>query len=616
MMQALRNNTKPIFIVTIFAFIVGFIFLDIGRGSTGCAPENSGMPGAVAVVNGEPISYELYQQTLTQTLESVYGPGGGTDQARVQMAARTYNQLIEDVLLRQAAEKRGLGTDRDRVLRELSQDPPPEVLTSPLFLDAQGRFDVNRYYDALSVPQYREALIQSRMRRTPVDNLRAQIEFGGRASAAETIETHAARRQQATISFIRVATAAYGGIAAELPEDEVRAYYGDHAADYAPEESAVLSYLHFDRTPSALDTLETRDLFEATYLELQAGEEFDLLMNIHSEAPQSQRGGPAGLFMDSSSPEMTLELQAVLDTLEEGTYSSPFQDQFGFHIVMLDSVKTDGDQRQYRVKDIRQRVKVSSSTSADIAGRMYGLYEEARRGKSFEAIADTSDVHLVTTEPIDISGESFFIPRVAVFDELKTFVHAAEVGEISDPFESAAGWYVFRLDSRGPGVAPDLSEVEFRVRNDMVRERGEAQAKSAAEGIMARVRAGDTLETIAESDSLLRLQTSNPFARYTAISGIGKDPVIMGTAFGMSIGEVAGPYQIESGDYIVMRLDERDPAPASLAVEGAEDPTAAPAGLVGDISTMKANEILASYLERLRSEAKIIDLRRVRTASL
>ena len=124
MMQLLRESMRPIFLITIVAFVVGFVFLDIGMGGTsGC---NQRVPNALVVVNGDPISPQEVDARTADAL-STFPRQNLNDRLSLQIRNQTFNQLVEDRLLTQEAEKRGLGTDIDEIVQIIQKQPPAEI---------------------------------------------------------------------------------------------------------------------------------------------------------------------------------------------------------------------------------------------------------------------------------------------------------------------------------------------------------------------------------------------------------------------------------------------------------------------------------------------------------
>ncbi len=606
MMQALRENTKPIFIVTIAAF-VGLMFIAWGADfQLGCDRQ---APNAVAVVNGEAIPYQLFQDQFQAMYEQqFYGRQAPSELTRVRLLNQTYHQIIEDHLLRQEADRRKLGTRLEEVLKMLKTSPPPEIMQSPIF-QTDGQFDFSKYYQALRTPQFLSQIAGHYTGQLPITKLRNEISWAAFASNAEAWEMRVAREQKATIAYIRVSPLAYGPDPASLDADAVRAYYDEHRADFAPEEVAIATYGRVDRIPSSMDTLEVTEIMETIFLELEAGESFDELMDAHSEADQGMRGGVTGRFLKRTATEIAPEMVAALDTLSMGDHTPPHRGPGGLHIVQLDSVRVESDgSKSYRLKDILMRVRVSGSTVSAIQDRIYRFWEIANKGDDLSNAAESTSVSVTTTDPVDLTSRRPYIPSVPVYEELLTFFKEMEPGEISPIYEAPNGWFVWRLDYHGPGTPPPLEEIEARVRSELAKSLGVDPARRMTDELMRRAGAGEDMEALAESDTLLYLAKDRSFVRYKrSIPGIGREPEIMGRIFAMEAGEIDGPFEDTDGNLYVVQLAAQDTLPSDQP--GEDDP------LRQNIIEMKRDEVMASFLQELREKGSITDYRNFRTGT-
>ena len=73
MMQGLRDNMKLIIWITAVVFLVGFGILELGgvMDFRGAGKSSAGPTGLIAEINGEPIRYEVFQQTYTQLTDQL-----------------------------------------------------------------------------------------------------------------------------------------------------------------------------------------------------------------------------------------------------------------------------------------------------------------------------------------------------------------------------------------------------------------------------------------------------------------------------------------------------------------------------------------------------------------
>jgi parvulin-like peptidyl-prolyl isomerase len=603
MMKTLRENTKPIFMITIAAFVL-LIFLDFGSSQLG--GRNRPPADAIATVNGQAISHAEYEQNFEAAARS-YGPRLLPYQ-EIELQSRVFNGLIDETLLRQAAERLGFRPSDRELLDMIDGGPPPEFFSSPEF-QTDGRFDYTKYTRALEYRPFHDFCEAYWRERLPVLKLQNEIAAQGYVSDDEARLFLNARQQKATISYLRFSPADHGPDPDAMGEAELRAHLESHRKEYVPEKVAVVTYATILRQPSQTDTLETQELMQSMSYELEAGEDFGVLLNAHSEASGAMRGGRTGRFVPLDGSVLSFEMQDVVAKLAVGEHSQPFRDPFGFHIVKLDSTKVDErGQTLYRVADILVPVRASGATRGELSGRMVKFWSLVQDGSSFEAAADSTGAVLRTTDPIDLTPERVFVPDMPMFKELREWMESASPGDVTPVYESTIGYHVWRLDRRGPGEDPDFAAIQSRLRLDLSREHGRDLARRRADEAWARLRAGATLESVAAGDSLARFDSTAPFARQAVIPTIGRVPEIVGAAFAMEIGEIAGPFATEDGTTYIIRLEARD-APVADAAEAA-------VSLKRSLLQVKREAIVTDFMADLRAKAKIRDWRPVRTGTM
>ena len=82
----------------------------------------------MALVNGQPVPYQTYQQRTQVAMQQASAGGSLNDRERMEIQGRAYHQLVEDLPPDPSGrEARGLGTDLDEVLLLLRTNPPAEV---------------------------------------------------------------------------------------------------------------------------------------------------------------------------------------------------------------------------------------------------------------------------------------------------------------------------------------------------------------------------------------------------------------------------------------------------------------------------------------------------------
>lgn len=135
------------------------------------------------------------------------------------------------------------------------------------------------------------------------------------------------------------------------------------------------------RTTPQMDRSAARNRLETLRRRIQSGEDFGELAKANSDDTGSApRGGDLGW---NSPGELVPEFEAEMDTLRIGEISSPFETEFGWHIVqVIDRRDFDGTQDVMRAqaRDALMRRKISEDTELWLRRLRDESYVEYRIG--------------------------------------------------------------------------------------------------------------------------------------------------------------------------------------------------------------------------------------------
>jgi len=129
----------------------------------------------------------------------------------------------------------------------------------------------------------------------------------------------------------------------DIKEEDIEGYYLDHPEEFRTKPGVVLRHilLPLPKIPTPDSIEKTKK--EATKIldEILAGLPFEEAATRYSKEATAAKGGWLGFFKKGTlSPEM----EATVETLEEGQISLPVQSQLGIHLIKLEE-KTANDIR-------------------------------------------------------------------------------------------------------------------------------------------------------------------------------------------------------------------------------------------------------------------------------
>ncbi|TSE22979.1 SurA N-terminal domain-containing protein [Tepidimonas aquatica] len=373
MFDVFRNNMKLLMALLMLLIIPSFIFFGV-QGYTSFRERAE----PVARVAGERITRTEWEATHRREVERLVAAMPGVDRALLESddsrRATLERMVTERVLTRAAADMRLLVSDR-RLAAELLRDPTIASLRKP-----DGTLDTQRYQDLLrsqgmTAEQY-EALVRAALQRQRLGEMVAASAWLPKASVELATAAWFERREVAVAAFRPSDHVA----AVRVSDDDVRAYFEQHADDFRSPEQAVVEYLVLDRdalartlqpsedelrryyetnvaaaaqreqrraahilltlAPDAKPEDKARVRAEAERLlaEVRANpERFAELARQHSQDPGSAaEGGDLGWFGRGA---MVKPFEDAVFALAKGQVSDIVETEFGLHIIRLLDVR-------------------------------------------------------------------------------------------------------------------------------------------------------------------------------------------------------------------------------------------------------------------------------------
>jgi parvulin-like peptidyl-prolyl isomerase len=241
--------------------------------------------GMALYVNGEKIDQSLIEneiQRLAPSYEQVFQDQPAEDRQQ-QLAEWSRENVIEAVIFRQEANKAFSNIENEAVQQELNQLLEKENETGPIHQQLAAGTDE-----------------EAKLRSVIADQIRQQ------------------RLTQK--------------ITADIPEPKDKAiqqHYEQNIERFTIPEMAHAA--HIVKHPTAETPPEQlKEQIDAVYQQIEDGAVFEELASQHSDCPD--QGGDLGFFARG---QMVPRFEEVAFTLEPGSYSQPFETEFGWHILKV-----------------------------------------------------------------------------------------------------------------------------------------------------------------------------------------------------------------------------------------------------------------------------------------
>jgi len=487
MLQNIRERFTGRFALVVLALIC-LPFLFFGVPNDFIATEDVASVDDVNI--SQPYFENQYQnEMLRYDSEGIEIP----DEARIFVRQNVLNNIINDVLTEQFINENGINISDEFIARVIQ--------SSPEFM-VDGQFSRDRYYTWLNERVIEPSLFEENQR---VNIRKDQLERGIRATSFVTPSEY--RRYLNLIGEQRNVTIAEINLSVlaepiTLEEDDIREYYSSRSNEFLQPESIDISYIELRKDQLNNDLEITDDEIlqyyndsgqrfaqderrQASHILILLGEDevsslqrandtlerinngesfSELVLDVSDDQGSKQLDGDLGMLTQSQLPGA---LGDTIFSMVVGEISEVVRTDFGFHIVRLDKVESDGKVPLELVeRELKQELILQK------AGQNFTDQERALSDALFDAddlsqLAESIGLEVMTEESFsDQGGGSFGSNQVvidAVFD-----AHRDDNYELSDILEIDANRsIVFQIKGYNEAKVRPLEDVRDTIVADM-----------------------------------------------------------------------------------------------------------------------------------------------------
>lgn len=596
----MRNHAKWIWIVIVFAFVGGFLLYQTSGLSGRAAVTTS---TAVGKVNGTEITYIGWQNTVAQLVqqqETNLGRGLTLDE-RAQFETQAFNDLVNDILLKQEYAKRGIRISDDEIITAARTSPPPQFLQAPE-LQTDGRFDPSKYQRFLSSPTARQQGLLAQLEtyyRNELPKQKLYVEIAGDIFVPDTRLWTVWRdgHDSATVSAVSFTPQVTKEVSAAVTDAEMKAYYDAHTKDFDHPGRASLSIVSIGRRPTPADSAAVLKQILAIRAEIAKGAKFEDVAKRESEDTVSGKDG--GKLQKSAKGTFVKEFEDAAYKLKVGELSGPVLTPYGYHIIRVDEHKGDSISMHHILKFIKQGDSAATKTDKE-ADALAKAAASATDPAKFDSAAKKLGL-LVSIVNIEEGTPAMYLSHVVPSASAWAF-GGAKVGESSDLFDDDNAYYLVRLDSLNTGGVKSFESVKEELRAIVGHQKAVDALMPKAQAF-AKAAAASTLEAAAKAQSL-KVFDVGPFARSTQVPELGMLSQAVGAPFGpgLPIGAVSAPIKTDAAIY-VMRVNKRIFSDSTKWM--AQKPTQRE-----QLTRALREQRLRGFLESMKKTAKIDDRRK------
>jgi peptidyl-prolyl cis-trans isomerase D len=552
----MRSAAKYVWIVLIVAFVGGFLLYETsGLMDTGAVTSNT----SIAEVNGEDIlATEFFRAVqLRQQQESQRLGRGLTLDEQQQLEQAVFDDLVNDRLVRQELERRGIAVSDAEIIQAAQTSPPPELLQNPE-LQTDGQFDPEKYRRFLANPaakaqgllQYLEAYYRSEI---PKQKLFAQVAGDVYLSDARLWSMWQDSHDSARVTYVAFRPELIADSAVRVSDAEVSAYYERNRKNFERPGRAVVSLVSIPRAVTAQDSSAARERAVQLRQEILGGAKFEDV--ARRESADSGSGAQGGSLGRGPRGRFVPEFENAAYALPVGEVSQPVLSSFGYHLIRVDARQGDTLDVRHILVSVGQSDSSASRTDrlADALAKDAAAAQEGEGRAKFDAAAAKYQLQKTTVvaiegEPLTASGR--YVPSVSAWA-----FGGARVGETSDLYDSPEAYYLARLDSLTAGGPQPLAEVRDEIRRRLVREKKLEQLVPRAQAFVQQART-QGFEQAARATEGAELGTTPMFTRTSLVQGLGQFTAAHGAAFSVAEGQLSAPVKTRDA-VVVLRVDDR-----------------------------------------------------------
>ncbi|HXE34506.1 MAG TPA: peptidyl-prolyl cis-trans isomerase [Verrucomicrobiae bacterium] len=398
------------------------------------------------------------------------------------------------------------------------------------------------------------------------EDLQAKITVGD-AEVSAAYEKSKAKYQVPEKRVVRYAILDVNQIrqSVQISDDQLKAQYQKNIQDYqVPNRVHVEHILLMTVGKPDAEVEEIRKKAQDILNQAKKGANFEELAKKYSEDggtpgnPGSRdKGGDLGWIVQG---QTVPEFEKAAFSLPKGSISDLIKTQYGFHIIKIidkeaahtkpfDEVKesiraplllSEADKQAGDIADkLSQAIRQSNKVSLDDLAKQYHL-----------STGETRPV--AATDPLLELGNS---TQVKVSDA----IFQLRQGELSLPLQTDRGYLVLSLKQVLPAHQGSLEEVREKVVADLKQEKASLEARTKAEELTKRTKAGEKFDAAAKALGL-EAKTSDDFARSGSIPNVASGKQLE-AAFQLKTGDVGAPLNLGPNWLVYKVVDKEEPKP-------------------------------------------------------
>lgn len=565
---------------------------------------NTNPQTTIASINGEIISPTQFNNLINQQLSTLKNSGQSINDFQINQARnRAWENLIQDVLVSQEVEKLGITASNEEVMYHLENQPPAFLQQNPTF-QTDGKFDINKYLDALANPNGDEWMpIEQFMKNTYIPNFKLQkiLDEGIVISEEDVINEFKHRNLDYTLSALHVTSALISKENSEPNQDQINQEYDAIKSDeYKHGELRSLNYVYWKKEPAEQDTIDAKILANELLNRAKTNTNFSLLANEYTMDPSNQgtKGGDLGWFKKG---RMVKPFEEAAFKANKNQIIGPVLSRFGYHIIHIRDKRIDenGD-NEVLASHILIKINVSPTTLSNLK-RDATLFSYDAQDNSFKSAVEEHGLTISTVEKLnenDLSIKDLGNLRSAV-----RYAFNSKINTVSEILENEKYFVICSLGSIIPeGIIP-LIEVESQLKTKLKNKIAKLASLEEANKLLIDISTGEkTISELVNSKKGLDGFIKETKKLNQGFTSIGRSNYVSGAISTASIEKIIGPLETNQG-YAIVQVHEKSNLDSTLYNLQKDQ-------IRQNIFSKRQNQYFQAWIDNLKEKSEIVDNRK------
>ncbi|HPS38076.1 MAG TPA: peptidylprolyl isomerase [Candidatus Cloacimonadota bacterium] len=588
MLEDLRKKQKIVIWIIAFVFIIGMAAMGV---SGIFSPKEY-----LGKVNGVPITMDMFREQIAKVEEQYAEQLKGQamdEQTRSYIQDTAWNQLVNEILLKQQLKKHHIKFTEAEVNAEMLNNPPQELMQNQSF-QVNGRFDKSKYIDALKnnaqffqmMDEYvRQVLPQKKLKKLIADKQGINMDS---LKAEYTKDTDLVNGKAIWFDYNKMDSV-------KVSDAEIKAKYDkDKETIYKKGPASRIKYLKFEMKASDKDFADVKKQIDMIYKEAISGKDFGQLSTQYSEDPGSKaNNGSLGVF---GKGQMVPEFENAAFKLKPGQISQPVRTSFGWHVIKCDSLGGTPAEPKIKASHILLKVEASEATIANIRVKADNAQKQIKK-QGIDAVAKSLKMEAIDTKMVAHDLDQ--VPGIGKVAGLKDFMVKGKAKAVSGVFQTQnKELIVAQMVENKKVYYEDFADVKLRIKSEIEKQKKIDKTLPLAEAF-AKKYTKDTYFTAAASEGWKVVDVKN-HKMGSSLEGIAKSDEFTKAALALKTGETSGLIKTSEGQFIVTATERRKPDLAAFAKDKAKQT---------ELQTRLEDAAFNRWFEQLRKDSKIIDNR-------